>query len=177
MFQYLYGQEVFLKVYLNLFCCNRYAWLFMPFPTDKEIRWYRSALPNLLLIWKLIISPVNHLIFRLDPPYFFSLSPLVIFFKTSGHFWCSHLHFPHLSQRQVIKRRHSPQAESLSVPCNCYIYPVYHLQPDIKYTVEISDLQTFLTFFSSFLPKVLQVYQKPEQKKTTYKLSLAVELQ
>lgn len=153
MFQYLYGQEVFLKVYLNLFCCNRYAWLFMP------------SLPNLLLIWKLIISPVNHLIFRLDPPYFFSLSPLVIFFKTSGHFWCSHLHFPHLSQRQVIKRRQSPQAESLSAPCNCYIYPVYHLQPDIKYTVEISDLQTFLTFFSSFLPKVLQVYQNLNKKR------------
>lgn len=176
MFQY---QEVFLKVYLNLFCCKRCAWLFMPFPTDREIRQFPSALPNLLLIWKLTISPVNYLIFRLKPPYFFSVSPLVIFFKTSGHFWCSHLHSPYLSQRQVIKRGHSPQAESLSVPWNCYIRPAYHLQPDIKYTVEISDLQTFLTFLSSsfFLPKELQVCQKPKQKKTTYKPSLAVDLQ
>lgn len=143
----------------TFFCCNSCSCLFVPLPTDMEMRWLPSALPNLLFTWKLIISAINHLIFRLKPPYLFSLSPLVIFFLTSGHFWHSHLPFPHISQRQVIKRQHGPHAESLSVPCNCCIHPIYRLQPHIKYTGEISDLQTFLTFFLPFYFSPLKRYR------------------
>lgn len=96
-----------------------------------------------LLISKLFTSIANHLGFKLKPPYIFSLSPLAIFLRPlviSDFLSCT----LHILLKGWSSKVDSPQAESLLVPYNCYVPPVYQLHPDIKYPIELSDLQVFL---------------------------------
>lgn len=83
------------------------------------------------------------LVFKLKPPYVFSLSPLAIFLRplVISDFLCCTLH---ILLKGWSPKVDSPQAESLLVPYSCYVPPVYQLHPDIKYPIELSDLQVFL---------------------------------